>query len=168
MIRKTAVRKGSRFFVHRGDACLECPVGQSASTAHLKLFAVLPCHVACKSINTNEFVFTGVTYKEGEFYSALYVEVDVASAGLTSDEAAAYLFEAVALYMETAFEANLPYMRSVPAIDDPRMTCPKAIVKVFGFKVDFQIKTLCPSFRFLNRRRLSECWRKPVSTQFAR
>jgi predicted RNase H-like HicB family nuclease len=91
-------------------------------------------------MNTKEFIFKGVICREGEFYSALCIELDVASDGLTSDEAAAHLLEAVALYMETAFEANLPYMRPVPAIDDPRMTCPEAIVKVFDFKVDFQIK----------------------------
>jgi len=91
-------------------------------------------------MQTNEFVFTGVIYKEEESFSSLCIELDVASEGKTLDTAAAALLEAVTLYLETAFEANLPYLRPLPTADDPRISNPESIVRVFDFKVDFQIK----------------------------
>ena len=91
-------------------------------------------------MNTNEFIFTGIIYAEGETFSSLCTELDVASEGLTSEEAASNLLEAVTLYLETAFEANLPYLRPVPKEDDPRITRPESVIRIFDFKVDFQIK----------------------------
>jgi predicted RNase H-like HicB family nuclease len=89
---------------------------------------------------SNEFVFTSIIYKEGKQYSSLCPELDVASEGHTVDEASSNLFEAVTVYLETAIEANLPYLRPIPQDEDPRISDPGSIVKTFNLKVDFQIK----------------------------
>ncbi len=89
---------------------------------------------------SNEFVFTGIIYKESSRYSSLCPELDVASEGDTIDEASSNLFEAVTVYLETAIEANLPYLRPIPQDEDPRISNPGSIVKTFNLKVDFQIK----------------------------
>ena len=91
-------------------------------------------------MNTNEFIFTGIIYKEDNRYSALCPELDVATEGDTADEASSNLLEAVTIYLETSIEANLPYLRPVPKDEDPRTSNPEAIVKTFNLKVDFQIK----------------------------
>lgn len=88
----------------------------------------------------SSFVFTGVVYREGEGYSSLCPELDVASEGDTPEEAEKALFEAVTLYLETAFEANLPHMRPLPPEEDPRNASPGLVVKIFALKVDFQIR----------------------------
>jgi predicted RNase H-like HicB family nuclease len=92
------------------------------------------------AMSTNEFVFTGIIYKEGDKYSALCAELDVASEGGTVEEASDNLLEAVTLYLETAIEGNLPYLRPILLDEDPRKTHPESIAKIFRVKVDFQIK----------------------------
>lgn len=91
-------------------------------------------------MQTNEFIFTGIILKEDERYTAFCPELDVASEGNTSDEASKNLLEAVTLYLETAIEANLPYLRPVPPNEDPRVTNTGSIIKTFNLKVDFQVK----------------------------
>jgi predicted RNase H-like HicB family nuclease len=78
-----------------------------------------------------EFVFTGIIFKDGEGYTSLCPELNVASEGSTPEEASTNLLEAVTLYLETAIEANLPYLRPVPLEEDPRITNPESIVKIF-------------------------------------
>ncbi len=91
-------------------------------------------------MQANEFIFTGIIFKDGERYTSLCTELDVASEGTTPGEATTNLLEAVTLYLETAIEANLPYLRSIPSDEDPRITSPESIIKIFNLKVDFQIK----------------------------
>ena len=86
------------------------------------------------------FVFTGLIWKEDEDYSALCPELDVASQGATPLEAKDRLLEAAALHLEGSFEDGLPYLRPVPASDDPRNSHPEEGVEVFKFKVDVAIK----------------------------
>jgi predicted RNase H-like HicB family nuclease len=86
------------------------------------------------------FVFTGLIWKEDEEYSALCPELDVASQGATQVEARDKLLEAAALHLEGSFEDGLPYLRPVPASDDPRNSLPAEEVEVFKFKVDVAIK----------------------------
>ncbi len=88
----------------------------------------------------NEFVFTGIIYKECDKYSALCPELDVASEGNILAEASDNLFEAVTLYLETAIEGNLPYLRPILLDEDPRKTHSESIASIFRLKVDFQIK----------------------------
>jgi predicted RNase H-like HicB family nuclease len=86
------------------------------------------------------FVFTGILWKEGDAYSALCPELDVASQGKTAAEARKNLLEAASLHLEGCFEDGLPYARPVPPSDDPRNTLPAEALKIFKFKVDVAIK----------------------------
>ena len=86
------------------------------------------------------FVFTGLIWNENEEYSSLCPELDVASQGRTREEARDNLLEAAALHLEGSFEDGLPYLRPVPATDDPRNLFPAGEVEIFKFKVDVAIK----------------------------
>lgn len=86
------------------------------------------------------FTFTGIIWKEGNEYSALCPELDVASQGRTSAEARKNLLEAATLHLEGAFEDGLPYLRPVPPTDDPRNTPSSESLEIFKFKVDVAIK----------------------------
>lgn len=87
----------------------------------------------------NHFEFTGAIFKEGRWYVSLCLDLDIASQGRTPREARKMLAEAVTLYMETCFENNLPYMRPVPAEEDPRQHPTKGLVELFPTKVDFHV-----------------------------
>lgn len=91
-------------------------------------------------MQANEFVFTGIIITENKRYTSLCPELDVASEGETHQEASTNLLDAVTLYLETAIEANLPYLRPIPPDEDPRITSPESIIKIFNLKVGFQIK----------------------------
>jgi predicted RNase H-like HicB family nuclease len=86
------------------------------------------------------FVFTGIIIQEDSGYSALCPELDIASQGASVEEAKEMLLEAATLHLEGAFEDGLPYLRPVPAADDPRTSSPENIAAVFRFKVDVAIR----------------------------
>jgi predicted RNase H-like HicB family nuclease len=86
------------------------------------------------------FVFTGLVWKENSEFSALCPELDVVSQGRTQKEAQQKLLEAATLHLEGSFEDGLPYLRPVPATEDPRNSLSAKEVKVFKFKVDVAIK----------------------------
>ena len=89
----------------------------------------------------DQFVFTAVICKERRGYTSLCLELDVASQGDSPQEANDALLEAVTLYLETAFESNVPYLRPVPVEANPLLhkTRAKWVVDVTRFKVDFAI-----------------------------
>ncbi|MBI4312532.1 MAG: type II toxin-antitoxin system HicB family antitoxin [Chloroflexi bacterium] len=95
------------------------------------------------------FAFTGLILRDGDSYGALCIELDVASQGATVGEAKGMLLEAVSLYLESAIESNVPYLRPVPPQEDPRLAPSQQVVEVFPLKVDVA-KGLC-----LTSRRLS-------------
>ena len=84
------------------------------------------------------FVFTGVLIKEDEGYSALCLELDVASQGETVEEAKKNIIEAVTLYLETAIESNLPIIRPVPEEDNPLKLTPEEFIKTLKVNVDLK------------------------------
>jgi predicted RNase H-like HicB family nuclease len=86
------------------------------------------------------FVFTGLIWKENTEFSALCPELDVASQGSSSREARQKLLEATTLHLESSFEQGLPYLRPVPATEDPRNSLPAEEVEIFNFKVDVVIR----------------------------
>ena len=86
------------------------------------------------------FVFTGIIWKEQAEYSALCPELDVASQGKTIAEARKRLLEAAMLHLEGSFEDGLPYLRPVPASEDPRNSLPAESLKILKFKVGVAIK----------------------------
>ncbi len=91
-------------------------------------------------MSKNNFTFTGVIIKEEKSYSSLCLELDVASQGATVREAKTALIEATTLYLESAIESNLPYIRPVPAEDDPRLADRERVVETFPLKVDIAIR----------------------------
>lgn len=88
----------------------------------------------------NDFTFTGVIVKQGKGYSSLCLELDVASQGNTIRQAKESLVEASALYLESAIDSNLPYLRPVPPEEDPRQVMPKLIVQTFPLRVDVAVR----------------------------
>ena len=85
------------------------------------------------------FTFTGIVVKQGKHYSSLCLELDVASQGDTIRQAKEALVEATALYLESAIENNLPYIRPVPSDEDPRRTTPRQVIATFPLKVNFAV-----------------------------
>ena len=86
------------------------------------------------------FTFTGIITQEGESYSALCPELDVASVGSTRAEARTMLLEAATLHLEGAFEDGLPYARPIPHDVDPRLTNPDSVEQIFRFRVDVAVR----------------------------
>ena len=89
-----------------------------------------------------QFTFTGIIWKEkgDKEFTALCPELDVASQGKNPAEARKNLLEAAALHIEGCFEESLPYMRPVPAEDDPRNSLPAEQLEIFKFKVEVAVK----------------------------
>lgn len=90
-------------------------------------------------MNKNGLTFTGIIVKQGKTFASLCLELDVASEGETRQAAKDALLEAATLYLESAIESNLPYMRPVPTEEDPRRTIPKQVVETFPLWVDIAI-----------------------------
>jgi predicted RNase H-like HicB family nuclease len=91
-------------------------------------------------MKNDKFVFSNAVLKEDKGYSSLCLDLDVASQGRTIAEAKKNLLEAIELYLETAIESNLPYLRPVPAHEDPRRTKMDHCVEIFDLKVALSIK----------------------------
>ncbi|OHD57463.1 MAG: hypothetical protein A2Y33_05700 [Spirochaetes bacterium GWF1_51_8] len=89
----------------------------------------------------NVLTFTAVILREEEVYSALCIDTDIASDGVTAEEAKNNLLEAVDLYIESALENNLPIIRPVPASDNPVLSNDPRIVSVFKLHVNLQVRT---------------------------
>lgn len=89
-----------------------------------------------------KFVFTGLLLGEEHGYSALCTELDVASQGATAVEARKNLEEAVTLYLETAIENNLPFIRPVPEEENPLVTRKNDVTEVFRLDVELEYQEL--------------------------
>ncbi len=85
------------------------------------------------------FIFTGIIFRVGEGYTALCPDLDVASQGDSVSEAKAALLEAVTLYLETALENNLPWLRSIPRDEDPCFVTPELIMTACPLKVRTEV-----------------------------
>lgn len=91
-------------------------------------------------MSKNGFTFTGVIVKQGRHFTSLCLELDVASQGETRKEAKDALVQAATLYLESAIESNLPYIRPIPPEDDPRRATPKLVVETFPLKVNIAVQ----------------------------
>lgn len=87
----------------------------------------------------NDLTFTGVVMQDENLYASLCLELDVASQGETVAEAKHALAEAAALYLESAIENNLPYLRPVPLEDDPRYSASSEIIEIFPLHVNIAV-----------------------------
>jgi predicted RNase H-like HicB family nuclease len=92
-------------------------------------------------VKNDRFVFTNAIFKENKSYFSLCLDLDIASQGRTIDEAKNKLMKAIDLYLETAIESNLPYIRPVPASEDPRRNKIENCVEIYDLKVSLSIKT---------------------------
>ncbi len=86
-------------------------------------------------MHENGFVLSSVILREETGYTALCLDLDVASQGQTVQQARDNLLEAVTLYLETALESNLPWLRPVPLAEDPRLADPSQVVDEFLLRV---------------------------------
>ncbi len=87
-----------------------------------------------------KFVFTGLLLHEDVGFTALCTELDVASQGSTLEEARRNLEEAVELYLETAIESNLPFIRPIPEEENPVVTRKKDVVEVIRLGVELGLQ----------------------------
>ncbi len=85
------------------------------------------------------FVFTGIIWQEGDDFSALCPELDIATQGNSLAEAKQFLLEAATLHMEGSIEDGLPYSRPVTPSEDPRAILPESSLVVFKFMVDIAV-----------------------------
>jgi predicted RNase H-like HicB family nuclease len=86
-------------------------------------------------MSNNDFTFSGIVLQEESGYSSLCLDLDVASQGQTVQQAKDGLLEAVSLYLETALEHNLPWLRPVPPAEDPRFIDPQHVVAEFPLEL---------------------------------
>lgn len=91
-------------------------------------------------MTTSDLVFACVVVKEAKGFTALCLDLDVASNGASPAKAKKALREAVELYLDTAFESNLPHLRPVPKEEDPRSAAPDSIVESFDMKVGLKVQ----------------------------
>lgn len=71
------------------------------------------------SMNRSLLRFEGYVLRSGRKFESICPELDVASLGKTADLARRALVEACEIYMETAIESNLPYLRPIPTEEHP-------------------------------------------------
>ena len=91
-------------------------------------------------MQNNTFVFTGVIIKENNVFSSICIEIDVASEGLTQEEAKSNLIEAVSLYLESVIENSLSVFRPVPKDENPLLKSHDQVIEVFDIKISLAIK----------------------------
>ncbi len=69
----------------------------------------------------NQVVYQSVVYKEGKYYVAQCLNVDVSSFGETEQEALAMLQEALELYLEDAPATSIPTSVEHPTVHTLRL-----------------------------------------------
>ena len=84
--------------------------------------------------------FDCVLLREGNGYSALCLNVNVASQGDTPVKTKWALKEAVELYLSDALKSNRNFFRPVPKSEDPRTCNSEAIVAIYKLGVDNPLK----------------------------
>jgi len=88
----------------------------------------------------SDLAFSAVIIKQPKGFTALCLDLDVASEGATAAKAKRNLQEAVELHLDSAIDNNLPYLRPVPPAEDPRKTDPDLIVESFNLRVDLSVQ----------------------------
>ena len=84
--------------------------------------------------------FDCIVVHEGKSYSALCLDLDVASQDVSPAKAKRALKEAVELYLDGAIESGRSYLRPIPKTEDPRTRHPETIVETFTLGVDLRIR----------------------------
>ncbi len=91
-------------------------------------------------MSANPLKFGGFVLRSGSTFESICPELDVASFGKTAVEAQQSLIEACQLYVESAIENNLPYLRPMPADDHPLNSEPERIVEQFTLTIEISVK----------------------------
>jgi predicted RNase H-like HicB family nuclease len=86
------------------------------------------------------FVFTGIILQDQQTFTGICPELDIASQGATPAEAKEMLLEAASLHLIGAIEDGLPYLRPIPASEDPRQAAPELIVETFRLKANVAVQ----------------------------
>ena len=84
-------------------------------------------------------VFEAVLLRQSRGYSALCLDVDVATQAPTRRLAKRRLAEAVQGYVETALASNLPVLRPVPASENPLVQTPQDVAERFALRVNLSV-----------------------------
>lgn len=92
------------------------------------------------AMTRSDLAFGCVLIRQPKGYTALCLDLDVASEGETPAKAKRMLQEAVELHLDAAFENNLPYLRPVPPENDPRRTAADSIVETFTLRADLSVQ----------------------------
>jgi hypothetical protein len=80
--------------------------------------------------------FDCVLIREGDGFSALCLNVSVASQGDTPAKTKRALKDAVEQYLDEARRSSRTYIRPVSAAEDPRMLKPESILSTYKIGVD--------------------------------
>ena len=83
---------------------------------------------------------SGFVLKADRKYESICPELDVASFGPTPEQAREALIEACQLYVESAIENNLPYLRPIPMDDHPLSENPECIVDRFTVTIEVAVE----------------------------
>jgi predicted RNase H-like HicB family nuclease len=89
-----------------------------------------------------QFDYACAILKEGKLFVGLCLDLDVASQGRTVRQAKQMLAEAVTLYLESCLENNIPPLRPVPRLEDPRYQDSPTLVEIFSLKADFSVRAV--------------------------
>ncbi|MBI4057208.1 MAG: hypothetical protein HY399_06640 [Elusimicrobia bacterium] len=88
----------------------------------------------------SDLSFSCVLVRQPKGYTAICLDLDVASEGNTASRAKLMLQEAVELYLDSAIENNLPYLRPIPKSEDPRFVDPDSILETFNLRMDLAVQ----------------------------
>lgn len=84
--------------------------------------------------------FEGFVARSGRRFESICPDLDVASFGKTALEARRSLVEACQLYIESAIDNNLPYLRPMPAGERPLRQAPEDVVDRFMVTIEVAVK----------------------------
>ncbi|MCX5787119.1 MAG: hypothetical protein NTX64_01225 [Elusimicrobia bacterium] len=93
-------------------------------------------------MTASELVFSCIIIKQPKGFTALCLDLDVASEGVSPAKAKRMLREAVELYLDSAIDSNLPYLRPVPREHDPRIASPTKITESFNLTVNLRVSAV--------------------------
>ena len=91
-------------------------------------------------MKNNTFRFSAYLIKENDIFVAICSDVDVVSEGESKSRAKKNLAQAVALYIETAIESNLPVVRPIPNDQNINVLYPDRVLERFPLFIDCRIE----------------------------
>ena len=95
-----------------------------------------------RSPNSGTILNSPAQFSEKAKGSSRFAWISSGLAGRTAREAKKMFAEAVALYLETCFENNLPYVRPVPGEEEPRLRPLDNFLELFPLKVNFKVRSI--------------------------